>query len=286
MLAEFPNIALSNMAIVDFINPSVFTSVFSQLLPRLIFAIIVFIVGLVAGIFIKRLLLILFEKLEIEKAFKEKWAERKVEELEKKRGVSELLGDLTKYFIYILSILIALNILGLTAIQPLITSVFSYIPSIISAGIIFFLGLILAEVLGRIVGDAIEGMGGRKFTEHHGFPFTAPEFLESFTKFFIILIAIIMALDQLGISTQVLNLTFLTILSIAGGGALIFLVFLLYYSYEDLMAGPKLRELGEVKYEGKDVEVEEIGPVYTRFKIEKEVRIEKNSEFLKKVRKK
>ncbi|MFB6089400.1 MAG: hypothetical protein ABEK36_06480 [Candidatus Aenigmatarchaeota archaeon] len=272
--------AFEGVALVDFINPSMISEVVSSFVPKLFFAILIVTTGLVVGIFIKRLINIILSKLNIEKAFKEKWAKDKLEEIEKKRGLNELIANLAKYFIYIISILIALDILGLTGIKPLISSIFNYIPNMVAASLIFFVGLIIAEVIGRIVGDAIEGMGGRHFAEHHRIPFTTPEFIESITKFFIILMSIVMALDQLGISTYILNITFTVVLVMVGGGGLIFLVFLLHNSYQDLVAGPKIREFEEIKYKGNDCEIEEVGPIYTTFKLEGDKKMKPNSSFL------
>lgn len=275
--------SFESSALVDFIDPTIISKFVSSFVPKLFLAILVVTVGLVIGIFIKRLINILLDKLNIEKAFKEKWAEDKLEELEKKRGLNELIANLGKYFIYILSILIALDVLGLTGIQPLISSIFNYIPNMVAASLIFFVGLILAEVIGRIVGDAIEGMGGRHFAEHHRIPFTTPEFIESLTKFFIILMTTVMVLDQLGISTYILNITFSVVLVIVGGGALVFLTFLLHNSYKDLIAGPKIREFEEPKYEGEECEIEDVGPIYTTFKLDGKKRMELNGSFLESI---
>ncbi|MFB6075542.1 MAG: hypothetical protein ABEK17_00195 [Candidatus Aenigmatarchaeota archaeon] len=275
--------AFEGVALVDFINPTMISEVVSSFIPKLFFAILIVTIGLVIGIFIKRLINIILDKLNIEKAFKKKWAKDKLEELERKRGLNELIANLGKYFIYIISILIALDILGLTGIKPLISSIFNYIPSMVAASLIFFVGLIIAEVIGRIVGDAIEGMGGKDFAEHHRIPFTTPEFIESITKFFIILMTIVMSLDQLGISTYILNITFSVVLIIVGGAGLVFIVFLLHNSYQDLVAGPKIREFENVKYNGKDCEIEDVGPIYTTFKLEGNMKMELNSSFLESI---
>lgn len=272
--------AFEGVALIDFINPVLLSKAVSSFLPKLILAVIVLTLGLVIGVFVKRLINILCDKLKIEKAFKEKWAKETIEELEKKKGLSNLIANLAKYFIYILSILIAFDVLGLSGIESLIASIFEFIPNIVASALIFFIGLILAEVIGRIVGDAIEGIGGRHFAKHHNLPFTTPEFLESATKFFIILMTVIMALDQLGISTFILNVTFSVVLLVVGGGGLIFLTFLLHNSYQDLIAGAKIKELEEVKYKGKKCEVLDVGPLYTTFKLKGKKKSVLNSSFL------
>jgi hypothetical protein len=76
-----------------------------------------------------------------------------------KETVGHQLGVIAKLIIWLVGIMAALNYLGvgqiLAPINELVTEIFAFLPKLIGAGIIFFIGFILARVLQRLVETAL-----------------------------------------------------------------------------------------------------------------------------------
>src|SRR3569833_2350991 len=69
--------------------------------------------------------------------------------------VGHQLGTIAKLIIWLVGIMAAVNFLGfpqvLAPINELVTEIFAFLPKLIGAGLIFFVGLILARIVKRLV---------------------------------------------------------------------------------------------------------------------------------------
>jgi hypothetical protein len=75
------------------------------------------------------------------------------------KTLGSLIGDITFWLILLIGIMLALQPLGLTQVlepvRQLTTNVFAFIPNLIGAGLIFFIGLVVAKIVRRIVEGAL-----------------------------------------------------------------------------------------------------------------------------------
>lgn len=80
-------------------------------------------------------------------------------EAEPGKTVGSLIGDVAFWLLLLVGILLALQPLRLTQVlEPvnrLTTTTFSFIPNIVGAGLVFFIGLVLAKIVRRIVEGAL-----------------------------------------------------------------------------------------------------------------------------------
>src|SRR3954471_10747134 len=69
--------------------------------------------------------------------------------------VGHQLGTIAKLIIWLVGIMAALQFLGfpqvLAPINELVTEIFAFLPSLIGAGLIFFIGLIVARIVKRLI---------------------------------------------------------------------------------------------------------------------------------------
>jgi hypothetical protein len=76
-------------------------------------------------------------------------------ETEPGRTVGSLIGEIAFWLILLVGIMLALQPLGLTQVldpvRQLTTNSFAFIPNLIAAGLIFFIGLVIAKIVRRIV---------------------------------------------------------------------------------------------------------------------------------------
>jgi hypothetical protein len=75
------------------------------------------------------------------------------------KTLGSLIGDITFWLILLVGIMLALQPLGLTQVlepvRELTTNAFAFIPNVIAAGLIFFIGLVIARIVRRLVEGAL-----------------------------------------------------------------------------------------------------------------------------------
>lgn len=155
-----------------------------------------------------------------------KWAAKFTEELLQKAGVNsltknlhlgswtadessmtpaKLLSWIVQIFIIFLFTVEALQIINLEFLVTLALGIVSYLPSVIAAVLILAVGIILGNIVQRVLRNVLSGSDFR--------------LLGSVAKYAVIIFALFMALDQLGVADSIVNTAFMLIL---GGLALAF----------------------------------------------------------------
>ncbi len=107
-------------------------------------------------------------------------------------------GELVKWLIRIFFLVAAANLLGLTQVSQLLNDVLLWIPNLIVAAII----LLIAPVLARFVRGAIEVGAGEM-------GFTNGRLLGQIAEVAIIAFAVIIAVNQVGIAANLVNILFI-----------------------------------------------------------------------------
>jgi hypothetical protein len=70
-----------------------------------------------------------------------------------------MVSKIVYYLLFFVVILIATDVLGMQAVTDMMNNVLSYIPSLISALLVFFVGILLADFLKRIVQTTCDSLG-------------------------------------------------------------------------------------------------------------------------------
>lgn len=168
-----------------------------QFLPNFFIAVILLIVGFVAGFVLKMLFLKLFRAFNVDK-----FSERSgVVEMMKKSGirepVSDLLSRLIGWIVVIFFAGISMSSLQVPTMDKLLESFLLYIPNIFIAGLILMIGYLVANFLSRTAliasvnaGIKISGVIGK------------------FVKFTVFILSLTMALEQLGIGKETVIIAF------------------------------------------------------------------------------
>jgi hypothetical protein len=126
-----------------------------------------------------------------------------------KVNVAELLGDLAKWIIVIISLLPASEILGLKRVSDLTAEVVSYLPNVVVAVVIVMVGVVVADLLARVVESAAQTIGA-----------STAAIAADVTRWIIVVFVVLAALLELGIATTIiatLITAFFAMLAIAGG---------------------------------------------------------------------
>ncbi|HEX5438499.1 MAG TPA: mechanosensitive ion channel [Gemmatimonadaceae bacterium] len=112
-----------------------------------------------------------------------------------RRSPSRLVANIVFWFLMFAVILLAANALGLSALANVFTELVSYIPSLIAAIVILLVGIVL--------GEFVDGLVMASAGSVHGGPMLARA-----GRVGVIILSIFMALQQLGVATEIVTVAF------------------------------------------------------------------------------
>lgn len=197
------------------INPDIAVSIISfwdkiiGFIPNIIAAFIIVIIGwivaMILGNFVNQILAVLgVDKIAISSGFKEKFEKSGV-----KLNFAKFGGELVKWVIILLALVGASEAVKLTQVAQFLNRILDYIPNLVIALIILSVGILIADFVSQAAKGSIKAMGMR-----------ASEFLGTMSKWVIIIFAVLLALDQLGVALEFIKILFtgiVAMLAIAGG---------------------------------------------------------------------
>jgi small-conductance mechanosensitive channel len=168
-----------------------------QFLPDILTAALIFLAGIVLGLILRSLLLRFFHAVNLDK-FSERFG---MVEMLKKGGVKEpfslILSRLFGWILIISFSIISVRSLNIPAIDQILQKFILYLPNVFVAFLILFFGYFLSNFLGRTAliaavnaGLALSGSIGK------------------FVRLTIFLLAVTMALEQLGIGKETIIIAF------------------------------------------------------------------------------
>lgn len=167
-------------------------------LPAILAALIVFIIGWIVGVILYRVVLEIVRVLRIDDALKTTGVNEVARDSGIKLDVGVFIATLVKWFVIIVFLVAALDILGLTRVTIFLqTVVLLYLPQVIVAALILILGAIVAEVVRGLVAGSARAAGA------HG-----ANLAGTVAKWAIWVTAVLAALNQLGVATEFVQTLF------------------------------------------------------------------------------
>jgi len=130
---------------------------FIDFVPRLIGAIIIFVIGWFISIAIGKLVAEILKKIKFNQLFEKGGWKEALEKAEIKVDVSGFIGAIVKWVLLIVFLLAAVEVLGLVQFADFLTDVLAYLPNVVVAALIFVVAVIIADILEKVVRAAVEG---------------------------------------------------------------------------------------------------------------------------------
>ena len=167
-------------------------------LPRILAAVVVFIIGWVAATILYRLIVEVVRVLKIDDALKAAGVHDAAREAGLTLDTGRVLATLVMWFMVLVFLVASLEILGLTTVTIFLERVvLLYIPQVIVAALILILGAIVADVVRGLVVSSAKAMSAR-----------AAHLAGAVTKWSVWIFAILAALDQLGVASVFIQTLF------------------------------------------------------------------------------
>lgn len=175
-------------------------------IPKLVFALLVILVGVLVAWAVKTIIVKGLRFVKI-KPYTDAVGLNKV--FTAKIDFPELLGDLAKWIVIIVTLLPAFEILGLQRVADLTEQVVAYLPSVVIAVVIVVVGVAVADLLARVVESTAQTIGA-----------STAAIAADVTRWAVVVFVILASLMELGIATAIIGTmvtAFFAMLAIAGG---------------------------------------------------------------------
>ena len=184
-----------------------------QFTPKLIIAIVFFIIGWALGNIIARALEQVFSALKIDKVFASVGADGLFRKAGMTLDTGYFIGQVAKWFVIIVFLLPSLNLVGLDYIASFLKDdVLGFLPRVVVAALVLIIATIVSEALAKATVASARTMN-----------LTSAEMLGAVAKYAVWVFAFIIALGQLGIAEYYMSVLFTGIIAMLSiGGALAF----------------------------------------------------------------
>ncbi len=185
---------------------------FVQFTPRLVVAVILFVIGWVLGSLLAKAIEQVFSSLRVDTLFRSIGAENFFRKAGINLNSGHFVGQVVRWFVIIVFLLPSLNLVGLTDVSSFLTvSVLGYLPQIIIAAFVLIIAAFVSEALGKTVLITAKSMNLK-----------ASYMLSTVAKYAVWIFAIIIALGKLGLGDYMSILFSGIVAMLALAGALAF----------------------------------------------------------------
>src|SRR3989344_8846606 len=123
---------------------------------NLLLAIIIFLIGYIISAGIGRLVTEVLKSIRFNKLFEKEGWKKALQRAEVNVDPSEFIGAIFKWIFIIVSLLIAVDFLNLTAFAGFLNMVLNYIPNVIVAVLIFVVAIVISDIIEKVVRATVE----------------------------------------------------------------------------------------------------------------------------------
>lgn len=169
-----------------------------QYVPAIVLAVIVFLIGWIVSIILYRVVIQIVKILRVDEALKAAGVSAAAKDAGFNLDIGRFLGTLVKWFVVIVFLVAALDIVGLSIVTLFLQQVvLLYLPNVIAAVIILILAAVVAEAVKALV------IGSAKVAGAH-----SANLAGTVAKWAIWVVAILAALSQLNVATEFVQTLF------------------------------------------------------------------------------
>ncbi len=182
---------------------------FINFLPTLLGALLVFFAGWIIAVTFGKLVEKGMTAVRVDRALEKMGFGRRMEEMGISSGFSEFLGGLVKWFLVLVFLMAATDILNLDQVTTFLNSIIMYIPNVVVAVVILSVVFLVGNFVYNVVKGSTRAAGVMSAT-----------LLATISKWAIVVFGVFAALIQLGVASSLVSTIFIGIvamLALAGG---------------------------------------------------------------------
>ena len=172
-----------------------FSEVFGELIPALLGALIIIFAGYLLAKVLERLVDRFLRRIKLNAVLERGGVMQAVERSGAHLDPARVVSNLVFWLVMFAVILVAANALGLESLASVFGELVSYIPSVIAAIVIILVGIVLGQFVGGLIAASAGALHGGRALARVG-------------SGGVILLAVFMALQELGIATDIVTTAF------------------------------------------------------------------------------
>lgn len=176
-------------------------------LPNILGALLVGILGIIIGSWVKSLTIRSLQMLKFESLIQDTKFKAFLVKAEVTEKVEDVVGSILKWLIVLTFFIAATNIVGLTTVSNVLGSVLSYIPNVISAVIVLAIGVLLAGIVEGLVKGALASVDLK-----------TSRLMGKIASYAVVTIATLAAFSELKIASAFINILFIGFVSMLALG--------------------------------------------------------------------
>jgi hypothetical protein len=181
-------------------------------LPSLVGALVILLLGWLVAKILKAAVIRLLVAMRLERFSERSGLSKFLSRGDIKHSLADILGTAFFWIIFLFFIYLAADVLNLTLVEDVVNRVISFVPNLIAAVIIVVIGVLLASFFRGVVRLAASN-----------YALAHRELIARIVQYLVVFFAVAMALEELGVATQILvNSVLIIIAAIAFGLALAF----------------------------------------------------------------
>ncbi|MDA1079506.1 MAG: hypothetical protein O2840_02340 [bacterium] len=180
--------------------------------PRLLGALLIFVVGAAIANGVRKFFVKVLEKVRVASVLKNTPVEHFLKNAELGHRVEDVIGSVFYWLIMLVIAQTAAGVLGLESLTALLDRVLGYLPSVISAILVLFIGVLLAGLVEGLLKGTLKSVDAK-----------SARALGKVGSYMVVTIAIMIAISELGIAKEfifILFVGFVAMLSLGFGLAL------------------------------------------------------------------
>jgi hypothetical protein len=164
-------------------------------LPRLVAAIVVFLVGWLIAVLIGKFVWHVIRIIKLDQALESVGFKKFWERSGYKLDSPAFFYELVKWFFVIVFLMAATNILGLTQVSEFLSSVVLYLPNVFAAAFVLLIGVLVARLVEGLVRSWVKAA-----------QLASANFLGLISRWAVLVFSLLIALSQLGVADQIIQI--------------------------------------------------------------------------------
>jgi hypothetical protein len=182
---------------------------FINFLPALVGAILVFVAGWIVAVALGKVVEHIVKMVKIDDVMEKAGTKARMKKVGVEFNVAKSLGGLVKWFLILVFLMAATDILKLIQVTSFLNSIVLYLPNVVVAAVILAVAFLVANFVFAVVKGSTKMAG-----------IVSATLLATIAKWAIMIFGLLAALVQLGIATSLIQTLFIglvAMLSLAGG---------------------------------------------------------------------
>ncbi len=167
-------------------------------LPKLIISMLVLVIGAALANTFRKVVIKLLETLRVSSAFSKTPVEHFLKDAEVGTKIEDIIGSVLYWLVMLIVIHTTVSILGLESLTIIIGGILTYLPTVVSAVLILFFGLLISGVVESLVKGAIKSVDGK-----------SARLLGKISSYAVMTVTVLAAISELGIAKEFILILFI-----------------------------------------------------------------------------